>query len=43
MSAYIADVEDAGIHCLSFSPELSFCAQSLFERVLANKSRKEKA
>lgn len=42
MSLYVADTEDARTDCLSFSPELSFCAWCLFERVLASKSGKEK-
>lgn len=41
VSLYI-DAEEARIHCVSLFPKLSFCAQSLFERVLANKSGKEK-
>lgn len=34
VSLYTADAEEAGIHFVSCSPELSFCAQSFFERVL---------
>lgn len=34
VSLYTADAEEAGIHCLSCSPELSFCAQYFYERVL---------